>query len=444
MALLCAALMAGAVGCGGTEDGAETDNGVGEDGETATVTGRLQAESEADGEVDFSTTIVTAYRVDSAGDMTLVSDGETTAEADGRYEVRIDLSIEAHGDLMIEAQREDEVMGSVLIGNDLTADAQVQAAPISTKTTVESDAYVQATSSGHWNQWCTISEHRELISGELAAQIRAEAEAEYDAQVEAVGAASSCAMQAWSGFLLEKTETSESQIRAVFEAQADARAEFDAALHAGADAEASAETYSEAVAKAYADTGISIEEQALAAHASAEGMIAYFGDLSTEARARAEADAEARRASYVTKAVELHAQALGYAESSTEFEAMVDARAELEAAITASTQGRSEIRAAWESYREAIAESFSEVHFAAFSALELSADAQAKLAALGGLEASAQSSTTAAASVEAVAGFYQEVMAIGETIVDGMVDAGAEVEAHALLSILFHLELCAR
>ncbi|MBA2663881.1 MAG: hypothetical protein H0U74_16450 [Bradymonadaceae bacterium] len=441
--LLLVSLLASSVACGESADGDTNNANNGQDGDTAVIEGRLesQASGEAEGDAQFSNTVVTAYRVMADGSVTQVSASETAVEADGRYTITIDLSAELQGDLIVEASRESAAIGSVLVKNSIAAGQTVMAAPISTKTSIESDAYVEARVSGQWDNHCSVSQHREFISSRLAAGLHAQSGEHYKASVATMSQASTSAMKAWSGFIVAQSAASEADLQATFAAQAEARAEHDAYLHAGQPAEQARDDYRASTRHAYAQAGITIETQAQASHAASEGMLVYAGELSAELRGRAEADAEAYRARFVTEAIALYFEALGFADESSQMEAIISAGASLEASLDAS-DGQQAARSAWQQYRESVEAELGPNQLLVYTGIDVSAASAVYAEGIAGLEASSDTSATAMASVALVADFHSAVVAELDELVDELLDSDSQ--ASVLLEILFHLELGTR
>ncbi|GEM_PF-5371366 len=360
---------------GGMNDGSMNDGG---DDFFGTATGQLQ-QSQNEGENgsmnggSVEGFAVTAHRVSGQGRTSITGEsGETDAE--GNFSVSVDVQ-SAIKDFVVSAQKESAGSGEVIVSKTLEQDGSVTVEPISVESSVESDVYVEARSSGSWSdggcEGCTTAQLRTMIESNTAALV--DASADYQSDVQAEAKAVVAGMKAWERGLQENAGAAQADIDAALETQTTARGTLSTALadaESSSEVEAAIETYIDAVATAYSDNNIDAKMRGVAAQSTAEAMTALQAAMTAQAKQRARVNAELWRAQRVHAAVEAHADAMAEWSQSRQdavAQAYTDLQADLEAAASASSDFETQLEDAWANY-------CSDVRAEIYAALEAEAD----------------------------------------------------------------------
>jgi hypothetical protein len=428
IALLIVGFFVFGLGCG---EPMGTENQDAPEGQAA-----IQGQLAVEGNVDFDATVVTAYEVTGESEATLISREEAKVESDGSFEVFIDLELYGGGDVYVEAHDEESTHGSVLLEARLESGQAVQCAPITAETTFEVETYLEARSSGEWNEDCSTADHRAWISSQAAAA--AESSSDFQAEVEAYARASVSAMRASAEYLMEAKGKSRAELESAMEARAEARAQADAELHGGADVEATMEANFEAAAESRNEIEMSAEDQAREMQAAVEAFLIASAEMSAEVRDKAEERAHQKRSIFVEAAVEAKLEAL---------ELSSDARDEL---LNASSTLRSEIREAastsarvdaWVGFAAEL-EAVLVSEFEVFSeVLDLSAALDAYAQARAEIDVHAGAEVVTDQCVDALIQLWADAESEALAAADGLIDDKA---AKIIVALMIHAELGAQ
>jgi hypothetical protein len=411
---------------------------------TAAIEGRVEELREK----SVAGAIVSAYHVESDGDLRLISNGTTTTDADGRYRLQVFLSGEGVERILVQATASGagSDAGSVLVEAALEAGATVTAAPIEVETSVEADVYVEARASGDFDaERHSRAVLRTFVSAELAARVQAIAEdtgsADYEAEVAAVAEAALAFSEAWYVSLTDETSgASEATVEAAFEALAEAQVDLDEALDAAegsSEVDAALQAYLEASLDAYLDAGVTHTQLVVAVQAAAEASFAYATELTADVEAALRARVAWTEAMVVSTATDAWFAALE-AEGAVTASVVSDVedagatlRTSVEAAVDAGASAESDIADAFATYESAVSAELDAMisgmgagTVTAYATVEAAIDAAAgtMATAIAALSASASVAVSGEAAAELVATFY--AAATSSTLVDGLTTTG--------------------
>lgn len=333
-ALVLASALAGCTG-GGTSHG--------------TIDGQVTSNSSF-GPVAGST--VTAFRVQSDGSLTAISDGATT-DVSGRYSLDVSFTGSTISDVIVQAEGSATggFEGEAIVSGTLHDGGTVSAPPMTDETRVEADVYVSARVQGDWDGSVdTTAALREEIDADTSAALSASTQ--YAADVAVYARACASGLKARAHMLVSSgLGVTSSQLGGYLQAETDARAQLDGSLDAAltpGDVTAALDAWVQAIVSARTQAGITLQQMSDAVEAQVTAVESASVTLSSSVRSQLSVAVETARAEAIADANESAFVALG---ASGQVQSDVaSARVQLESAIQASAGVEGQITSAWHQY----------------------------------------------------------------------------------------------
>lgn len=404
-----ALLLIAAVGCGGGGDSSTIEGRITDGDGDRGVARLLGGEGTA-----TAASSVRAYTIADDGSLVLV--GEASVEAEASYAIEVP---DGAFKLIVEAYDETEAaVGSVIVEATGSAGATIEAAPITSETSLEAQVLIEMVASGAVSlAEANAVDLRARLDAQIALALRAKEESGADisadvrALAEAVAVAQAAEIEAYAAAGIEITQ------RALFEAEVAAAQALAAGLHAAERGSA------EVVAEFYAALDAVAEGQGVVAEQRARAE-AWAG-LGFRATLEASADSDELVAAALTQAALLEARASEAAiEAALEAGGVLDLIADLALGAMGDLLGEIELATSV----EAVASAFADL------SVELVGDGEVQGSVLGDvLEVNAATEASAQAAVDATASAAATLDASLQAAFDtaGSVDAEAMAEAIA-------------
>jgi hypothetical protein len=272
---------------------------------------------------------------------------------DGNYVLNVPLPDGQMDAIVIEAQRDGQVVGSVLLAGPLGVGETRVAAPITPETTAEVGIFSSIRASGDWQAGSSIATLRMLVTDRLA---RALAAAGDPLAVDMAASGIAAGMSAWRSALLHPTVgESPTRLNMALEGMIAAQQAIDADLHESSSSvereAAEAETLSLFI-QAHRSAGILLRSLTRPAHAMAEALDVYGPAMPTGVRAEATVSVNSLRAEVLTRAVDGELLTAGFDDATvlSAREASDRLISDLETAELEPATAVSKIREAWTRY----------------------------------------------------------------------------------------------
>ena len=394
---------------------------------SAPTTGSISGRVDTGRQKSISGALVTAYRVATDGSLTaLLGDGATaTTTAEGLYELVIDLADEVENDVIVVAES-GELEASVMLSRLLEAASDIDSAPMTIETSIESDTYLDALVNELFSaDTHTRSQLRGLITAAVADAIITESDVSA-----AIGTLAESTIAAMTGFRAtfdhEDSETTADQLEDALAALVSAQAELDAALLNAADADAvnaALDIYADATIAGFIDGEVDLQDLVAAMQSQSVAMMRHTVALDEGARNAANAGVAAIEAAALAAATEgwfAVMQSEGAVEAAG-MAAVQEATKELVNKVASAGQGaesiQTDIQAAFDTFQSAITTQIDAATgdgFAitrAMSGIRSGMDEGASVLSgvLNALSASAGAIANGRAAADAFAGFYSSV-----------------------------------
>lgn len=289
--------------------------------------------------------VVTAFEVEANGSLTAVSDSVTTG-VDGSYRLEVTFGSSSISDLVVEATSSGSFEGRAIISSEIRDGSVVSAPPITGETTVEADVYVEARSS--FDSHTTTEGLRAMIDSQTSAAI--ETSNRYQQDVRDLAFSVVTGLRARGRMLVHSSVgITESTLQAFLEAEADAQADLDSALHLAttqSQVDAAISAYVSAMANARSSIDPSHWSQSVQAQVTA--AISTSLSLSSNVSSELRVHLERMKAEAVAGANQAAFTALGA--SGSLMGELQYARMQIDAALEASGGVQSSIDSAWFTY----------------------------------------------------------------------------------------------
>lgn len=382
-----------------------------------------------------ATTSVRVSQLAAGGQLTAVADAQVTA--DGSYTVEVP---EGLTHLIVQAVSEGgDVVAQAIVESSGTAGATQTAPPMDSETSVEAAVLIEMVAQGVSVAQANAVDLRARINAEMAAEVRATASSAADAsaQVRALAQATASAQRArieW--YSRQGVQTTQS---ALFEAQLEAAARLNLALHQGGSAATNA--YAEFLAAMDAAEEAEGADEQTRAEGESNASAAFRATLELrlsasaedeallEASARAAASLEARASTLAVEAI----LAAGGAATGVQT-AAATAGAQLRASVSTATSA-SAAAAAFASYQTAISGDASVE--GSILGNYLGVNATTAVTADAAVDAAVSASAELGASLDAALGVLLNLTgtvdfeAVADATCDAYADYRAAVEAQA-------------
>lgn len=426
-AALLATLLAGCEPPTGSDPGTPGDD----DDDTSTSSGTVQGRVSDSGARDVEGMVVTAATLDANGELVTVSETSATTDANGEYSLEIILEDgESMSDVIITAEGESQGSWSVIVSDEIEANAVATAAPINVETTSESRLLVALAANGMWDsEVMTSAMLRASVDAELAADL--EGESSTSTELTGTAEAIASAMTAWSWTLdAEAVGGVSGDAHAVAELIADAQTELDAALDAAVDAEAEAEAvanYEAAIDAAFDAANIGDSQAYAAAIASVEAIGLTSGSASSDSSINLMADFAAEQAEAMAETAITAASALDVSAEANQI--IAEANTNLTSAISVAAEGATDVQA----MADAFASATEDWGVAVMGAIQTELDAEQQLALGAVIDAAAEAS---AAFEAALTGTEGDAMANAEAATEAIGEFFTELDAESLVGDL--------
>lgn len=334
----------GAMACSDNKSSVATINGSVQSDQSSSMS-KLNSDS---GEFqDEGGSTVYAAEPTSNGNFNKISGTETTTNASGNFRLNVD--IEAAQNIVIIAERGDQQwMG--FLSSHVEGGKTYTLKPINLESTAETMVFARVVANGHANI-VHKADIDAVVDANLAARIHSNATS---ANTIATGLAN--AAQARAEFFARNAgQNATRRLDSSMKLVAEAHFKLETSLSSATTVEqrnAAYELFFETMLSAYAEAGFEASKVTQLVDIWARVMMNSVASASTEIRNNARASVSLIQALAIDKAVRAEAQASGVSQAT--ISAIVSAGVELRNAVKASAGVRSQVEAAFESYREEV------------------------------------------------------------------------------------------
>lgn len=406
----------------------DSSTGVDTEEDTAVINGSI-AESSSQSKqfsADNSASVftVTAARVSSDGSIQTIEGTETQASSSGQFTLEVDVSMSDHIVVMAE-NGSTELMG--FISTEIENNQSYILKPLDSESTAETKVFARVVAEGKTNL-VNKTDIELAITGTIAGEVKTNASA---ASVLAKGIIA--AAEARAEFMAEKA--SENSAELAKELKANAQFQFEAALDAAGSAEerkAAFDVLVEASIDAYAEAGLEIENVVKLIHLKKNQISESAVETTTNIENGVRLALSFYSAVALDKAMTAKAELSNASEQTVE--AIVQAGVDMKAEIESNSGASGEISAVFENYREEVRAAF-EGDSSAEASVILTADIEVN--ADGGAKAEFENMLkvllTLNSVTEAYTEFYTKVYSSVETAAQAHAEVNLEVSTEIVI-----------
>lgn len=403
------------------------------DSDTATINGSVQEQSSQQKASNYGVegAVVTAAQVTSQGSIEAIDGVETETNASGEFSLDVDVESAQH--IVIMAKKEGKTWRGYLSGH-VKNGTNHTLKPLSSESSAETEVFTQLVTSGNADI-VQKSDVEAVVSNDVAAEIESNA-----ATASRIAVALKNAAKTRAEYYRETLENNaESTLEATFEALAEAQFQLEAELAASTSAEQRAEAYEvfvHSTANAYVNAGLDVSSSAKVLEMWSRVFVNSLTAVSTEAKEQARMNASLVVATAIDLAVQAEAEASGMSESSQE--AIIEAGVKLKSAIQASAGIASEVKTAFEAYKDEVRSTMeNDSSFEATVIIQIDSDINAS----NGAKSTFTSSIATVLDASTVFDIYQNYYNTIETVVETSLTGNSEAEKRAVSQIMILINL---
>lgn len=403
------------------------------DDDTATIKGSVQEQTSQQklSNSNVEGAIVTAARVTADGSIEVIDGAETETNASGEFS--LDVDIESAQNIIIMAEK-GETTWTGYLSVHVENGGSYTLKPLSAESSAETDVFIQLVASGNADI-VHKADVEALVTSQVAAEIKSNASA-----ASRIATALKNAAEARAEYFRETLQSNaESTLEATFEALAEAQFQLEAELAASATAEqraAAYEVFVNATANAYINAGLDASSSAKVLEMWSRVFVKSLTDVSSEIREQARMNASLVVATAIDLAVQAEAEASGMLESSREV--ILEAGLQLKSAIQASAGVASEIKAAFEAYKDEVKTAMeNDSSFEATVIIQIDAEINAS----NGAKSTFSTSIASVLDASIVFDVYQNYFSTVKTIVETSLTGNSEAETSAVTQIMILINL---
>jgi G:T/U-mismatch repair DNA glycosylase len=388
-------------------------------------------EFEPDGIQNASGVAVMAARVTSNGSFETISGTQTTTNASGQFSIAVDVKAAQHI-VIIAQQSGTQWMGylSAQVENGKTYTLK----PITAESTAETKVFARLVATGN-AAMVQKADVEAAVSARAAASINTSTTA-----VNAIAAGLHSAAQARAEFYSKKVaNNANQQLNAAIKAMSQAQFSLEANLASATSVEARESAYEAFVSatfNAYVQAGLNAEKAAQLIDIWARVILNSTASTSAEVRNDVRASVATFQSFAIDAAVRAEAQASGV--SQTTIQAVTEAGVKLRNSVKASLGVKSEVEAAFNTYREEVEQALeSDSNINAEVYIQIRADLNGNTGA-GTIFRTAISSTTSATVINTA---YTTFTTAVQSTVSAHMNGGntAQVQAFARVVALLYM-----
>lgn len=408
-----------------------SDSGV-DNHAPATVKGRVDGDNTRQKVTSVEGATVTMGTIQSDGTISTINNVEAETSADGSFQLNFDPTI---ANRFIITATKDANKWRGYINSEVESGSELIIKPINNESSAEADVFAQLVASGHADE-VLRSDIESAINSDAAVEINSTASTAAHFATAIYNSA-----KARAEFFANEVEgDAMAKLAAVKSAMLSAQASFESNLHSSTSLEAyntAYEAYLDARLNAYTSAGVKIERAAKSIEMESRLLLNSLKNTSVAARNAARAQTSLFVAMATDAAIQAQAEASGMSQSTKN--QIAQAGVKLKSDIRAALGVKSEVEAAFETYKEEVKTALENDGSVEASVI---ADIDASINANAGSKAVFESAISTVTDASVAIDIYNTFFSTVRSTVESEFDAGtsdSKIEAVYEMMLLINL-----